>query len=94
MYTSLLNVKLRKKEANTMLNIPTHTLNLQGSNYEIGFKFGAIAAQIPALKESHTRPLEGFGQEQVQEVMNLLDKWCPGVTEEIQGFADALEVER
>lgn len=93
MYTSLLNVKLRKKEANTMLNIPTHTLNLQGSNYEIGFKLGAIAAQIPALKESHTRPLEGFGQEQVQEVMNLLDKWCPGVTEEIQGFADALEVD-
>lgn len=75
-----------------MLTIPTHTLELQGSNYDIGYKLGKIAAEVPALKTAHTRPLEGFGQKEVQEAMKLFDRWCPGITDEIQGFADALEV--
>lgn len=75
-----------------MQTIQTHTMSLAGSSYEIGYGLGKITASIPPLKALHTGGMEGFGKTQVEEAVQLFDRWCPGLTEELTGFADALKV--
>lgn len=75
-----------------MLTIPVHTLELKGSSYDIGYKLGRIISENTALKEANTRPLDGFGRIEHNEAVELFDEWCPGLSEEIDGFADALKV--
>lgn len=75
-----------------MLTIPVHTLELTGSSYDIGYKLGSIISENTALKKAYTRTLEGFGLTELKEAVKLFDEWCPGISEEIHGFADALKV--
>lgn len=75
-----------------MLKIQTYTAELVGTSYEIGYQFGKMTAAIPQLQATHTAEIEGFGQKQVEEAAKLFDRWCPGLTEELCGFADALKV--
>lgn len=75
-----------------MLEIQTYTAELAGTNYEIGYQFGKLIATIPLLQAVHTAGIEGFDLKQVEEAAKLFDRWCPGLTEELCGFADALKV--
>ena len=75
-----------------MLKLEAHTAELAGTSYEIGYQLGRMTAAIPPLKAVHTAGMEGFGLKQVQEASALFDRWCPGLTEELCGFADALKV--
>lgn len=75
-----------------MITIPTRTLELTGTNYEIGFQLGTMTAANPMLKKVHTGGMEGFGKQQAAEAKELFNRWCPGLAEELQGFADALEI--
>ena len=75
-----------------MLKIQTYTAELAGTSYEIGYQFGKMIAAIPHFQIAHTAGLEGFGPEQAEEAAKLFDRWCPGLTEELCGFADALKV--
>ncbi|HOR84857.1 MAG TPA: C45 family autoproteolytic acyltransferase/hydrolase [Bacillota bacterium] len=77
-----------------MLTIQTHTMELAGTNYEIGYQLGRITEKIPPLRKTHTSSIEGFGPQQADEAAKLFDRWCPGLTEELCGFADALEVKQ
>lgn len=88
------SVKLKKsnKEATTMITIPTHTIALEGTSYEIGFQLGKMTSTILPLMELHTGGMEGFGKQQVAEARALFNRWCPGLTDELTGFADALNV--
>lgn len=72
-----------------------HSTNLQlkGTNYEIGKKIGEMTLQIPPLKECMTSGLEGFDEEETALAKELFDRWCPGLNEEIKGYADALGVQ-
>lgn len=74
-----------------MKTIQTYTMNLAGTNYEIGYKLGEMMAQI-TLKNVHTAGMEGFGIDEVKESIKLFSRWCPGLTDELDGFADALKV--
>lgn len=75
-----------------MLTLQTHTMGLEGTNYEIGYALGKMTAGIPPLKAHHTSGMEGFGSAQADEAVKLFDRWCPGLTDELCGFADALAV--
>lgn len=75
-----------------MLTIPVHTIELKGTNFEIGYKLGRIISENTAHKLAYIRTLEGFGQSQYKDAVKLFDEWCPGISEEIAGFADALNV--
>ncbi|MEA5004757.1 MAG: C45 family peptidase [Christensenella sp.] len=75
-----------------MISIQTRTAELAGTNYEIGYQLGSITAGIPPLKAAHTQAMPGFSREKTEEAKKLFDQWCPGLTEELTGFADALHV--
>ncbi|MEA4919400.1 MAG: C45 family peptidase [Clostridiaceae bacterium] len=75
-----------------MLEIQTRTVELKGTSYEIGYQFGEMIDKIPTLRAMHTAGKEGFGQEQAEEAARLFDRWCPGLTQELCGFADALKI--
>lgn len=74
-----------------MLTIQTSTLNLSGSHYEIGYQLGKMIANNELLKSKYIVK-ETIDMNQLNAINDLLDQWCPGLTEEIQGFAKALEV--
>ncbi len=66
-------------------------MNLAGSNYEVGKKLGTIAKTLPDGGESYKIPKTIFSKEESCEISRLFDEFCPGINEETQGFADALE---
>lgn len=71
--------------------IETRTYNLRGSHYAIGYQLGKQAASNEYLKAKYVVKA-AVDQKQIRETNALLERWCPGLTEEIQGFADALNV--
>lgn len=75
-----------------MINRSAYTLDLSGTSYAIGAKLGRIISESTALKLAYTRTLEGFGVNEYQDAVKLFDEWCPGISDEIAGFADALQV--
>ncbi|MDR2976741.1 MAG: hypothetical protein LBV19_05455, partial [Streptococcaceae bacterium] len=75
-----------------MTKFQTHTLSLSGSNYDIGYQLGKTYADIPPLKALHSQGMEGFGSTQVKEATELFNRWCPGLADELKGFAEALKV--
>lgn len=70
----------------------TKTMELAGSSYEIGKKIGEMAAAAPMLKQVLTSGFKGFDDEAVKEARELFSRWCPGLNEELEGFAEALDV--
>lgn len=74
------------------MNITTRTMELSGSSYEIGRKLGEMTASIPPLKDLHTSGFEGFDKVEIEKAMTMFSRWCPGLNDELQGFADALQV--
>lgn len=75
-----------------MLTINPRTIELTGTNYEIGYRLGKLTAALQPLRALHTGGFEGFGLAETADAAALFDRWCPGLTEELTGFADALEV--
>ncbi len=75
-----------------MKTMQAHTMNLAGTNYEVGYGLGQMYANVPPLKALHTQGMQGFGDEQAKEAASLFDRWCPGLTDELNGFADAMKV--
>lgn len=76
-----------------MLTLQTHTAELSGTSYDIGYQLGKMTAAIPPLRAAHTAAVDNFGPRQAEEGAKLFDRWCPGLTEELCGFADALAVQ-
>ena len=74
------------------MKIMTRTIPLAGSNYEIGIALGRMTASKAPLKKLHTAGFTGFDDADVQKASVMFSKWCPGLNEELQGFADALQV--
>lgn len=75
-----------------MIELQARTLELTGTNYEIGCRLGQITKEIPPLKALHAGGTEGFGAAQAKEAAAMFDRWCPGLTEELAGFAHALDI--
>ncbi len=67
-------------------------LLLEGSSYEVGKVLGRNAAGIPELIQ-FMKLKEPFltGQEEKQ-MLCLFDEFCPGLNEELEGFAEELKI--
>lgn len=70
--------------------IETHTLDLRGDSYQIGRRLGEIFALSPKRSKLHTTPFPGFQEQDFSQAQALFSRWCPGLNEELTGFADAL----
>lgn len=74
-----------------MLTKQSSTLNLSGSHYEIGYKLGKIVENNEYLKSKYVVQTS-IDKDQIIATNELFDRWCPGLTDEIRGFANALDV--
>ena len=66
--------------------------NLCGSSYEVGTKIGIWALTKPNLLRTMLIPPNAYPQNKMTEIKKMLDEYCSGINEEIQGFADAVGV--
>lgn len=72
------------------MTITTQTVELKGSSYEIGVKLARLLPE--QLKKFLVSGFKGFDETQVKKAIELFDIWCPGLNEELKGFADTLKV--
>lgn len=73
----------------------THVI-LEGTAYEVGKLQGEMLwADCPGYARYLTSPVEGYknSAEESTWLMKYFDKYCPGINEELEGFAAALGVE-
>lgn len=74
-----------------MKTVYVQTIELTGTHYEAGFRQGERIADIPALKANYTAGFPGFGTDELSKAEKMFSDWCPGLTDELHGFADALK---
>lgn len=67
-------------------------INLCGSSYEVGSQIGTWALTKPNVIQKMLLPPKAYPQCKVKEIQELLDEYCSGINEEIQGFADTVDV--
>lgn len=68
---------------------------LEGSAYEVGRMQGEMCKQNPELLKFMTSPLADappINQQRAAEMMQFCEHYCPGLNEEIRGFADSVGV--
>lgn len=71
-----------------------HHIVLDGSRYDAGKQLAEIIKQDPKTRKSYSsaKPdLRKLGFADWDTLQSSCDECCPGITEEIQGFADGLE---
>lgn len=67
--------------------------NYIGTNYEVGIKIGEWVKKNPPLMAKIMLPKDIYPENKYREIKNILATFCPGINEEIKGFASALEIE-
>lgn len=67
------------------------TANLRGTPYEMGREQARVLKGFPALlgRLIGSNPIEGS---RFKEMVRLFEEFCPGLNEELLGFADELEI--
>lgn len=71
-----------------MKTITARTMELKGSSYEIGRALGRMISAVLPLKNAYTAGFHGFTTKELAEAQKLFEEWCPGLNEELAGFAD------
>ena len=72
-----------------MKTMHTHALELSGSSYEAGRLLGgSCLASVPSLKK-RLRRFPRLRPDAVNQASQCFSRWCPGLNEELAGFADA-----
>ncbi|EQG76435.1 hypothetical protein QKA_3085 [Clostridioides difficile DA00165] len=71
-----------------METLEVRNIELSGTNYEIGYRLGELVANMPEIIEGQINKSNLVSEEMIE----LFDKYCPGLNEELQGFADAIQV--
>lgn len=74
------------------ISIEARTIHLNGTSYEAGYQLGTIIKEKPLLKERYILKDKTVDTMRIDVENKLFDRWCPGLGEEIKGFADALQV--
>ncbi|MEG0367295.1 MAG: C45 family peptidase, partial [Coprobacillus sp.] len=77
-----------------IIRITARTLNLSGSHYEIGYQLGKMIDKDVLLKSKYIMDKTDLSKQEVTEANELFEQWCPGLCDEIAGFADALNIKR
>ncbi|WP_055665923.1 C45 family autoproteolytic acyltransferase/hydolase [Desnuesiella massiliensis] len=71
-------------------------LVLEGTSYDVGKKLGKyIKAETDPIREFTLKPstLEKTEKAHIQKCIDLFQKYCPGINDEIKGLAEGLGVE-
>lgn len=66
--------------------------NFTGTSYEAGTQIGEWILSVPELLQRALIPPEAYPHDKFVQIMELLDHYCPGINEEIRGFADTVGV--
>lgn len=77
------------------MQLQAHTLELKGTSYEIGRNQGKMIRNTPLL--AHHQNMEGltpFTESETREADALLAHWCPGLQDELSGFAEETCLEK
>ncbi|UCE14815.1 MAG: hypothetical protein JSV04_06440 [Candidatus Heimdallarchaeota archaeon] len=72
-----------------------HHLVLEGTQYEVGQQLGRMIGNLPGGNEFATSgkiDLEKVGFSSFDKLWDYTEECCPGITQEIQGFADHFEI--
>jgi predicted choloylglycine hydrolase len=83
------------KRKYTIENVSFHHLVLEGTQYEVGRQLGQMIETIPGAKEFATSgkiDLKRTGFASLDELWDYSETCCPGIMQEIQGFADHFKV--
>lgn len=67
---------------------------LVGTNYEIGYHLGKIAIKHPQFAQMQKCASGTFTEKRAKEMTKMFDRYCPGLNEELQGFAEAIGATR
>lgn len=68
-----------------------YTMELSGSSYDIGYSLGSMVREDAQLRALHTAGFDKFDENEAKKASEMFARWCPGLNDELQGFADALE---
>lgn len=66
--------------------------NFIGTSYEVGTQIGEWILSSPVLLERALLPPDTYPHDKFEQITALLDSYCPGINEEIQGFSDTVGV--
>lgn len=75
-----------------MKNYKACHYELKGSSYEVGKSIGAMCLNIGTAK-CQIDKINRFTKEESKQILSLFHQYCPGINEEISGFADALAID-
>ena len=67
-------------------------IHIVGDSLQAGRLLGQIALQVPGLADMQRVKSTVFSIEEEQKVYKLFAEFCPGVNEEIAGFAEVLRI--
>ena len=76
-----------------MKNVSVNFFELKGTSYEIGKQLGYMVLENPYLKDFFLSSFKAVSEDE-KYIYELFDNYCPGLNEELQGFADILRVEK
>lgn len=79
---------------NQMKTTKTTLKNFIGTSYSVGQQIGKWVLERPDLLQKSILPPNAYPQEKMTEICKLLDNYCSGVNEEIQGFADTVKISK
>lgn len=69
-----------------------YRLLLEGSNYDAGRTLGRAALNIPELVKIMDLKEPCLPKEEEKQMLRLFNEYCPGLNEEVEGFAEELKI--
>lgn len=79
---------------NHMKQVKMTLKNLVGTNYQVGEQLGQWILSRPDLLQKVILPPNCYPQNKLHAIEDLLDQYCSGVNDEIQGFADTVKISK
>lgn len=67
---------------------------LSGDSYEIGKNQGEAMSKFPKRLKIFANGTNMYSEAEKRNVKNLFETYCPGLNEEIEGFADAVKIDK
>jgi predicted choloylglycine hydrolase len=67
-------------------------MKLEGNSYEIGRTLGNIYGSIPGFVEGFRLKEGNLSKHDEEQMLQMFDEFCPGINEEVSGFADAVKI--
>jgi predicted choloylglycine hydrolase len=67
-------------------------LLLEGSSRNVGRTLGRICRSIPGFRESVRTGEPCLSKQELPQMLKMFDEFCPGLNEEIEGFAEELKI--